>query len=206
MSPASSRQIAVQGFPAARKPPESCPARRRKSWQLVDVGCFERGGERQAAAGEIDRWIHQYAKCRKRRNPRRVTRTRDLVDQHWRQIVALADELVRHQELDRAQIEPILNGRGPDSYHPWQAKAQPELENQVDGLMLALRSVGDQLETRYAQIIAAVVCNQRSLVKQRRGGDPGVGTLNPAITSAHLQQRSGLDGTTVNLWRNVRSN
>src|ERR1035441_10711383 len=40
--------------------------------------------------------------------------------------------------------------------------------------------MGDQLETRYAQIIAAVVCNQRSIVEQRRGGDPGVGRLDPA--------------------------
>src|ERR1035437_1273182 len=40
--------------------------------------------------------------------------------------------------------------------------------------------MGEQLETRYAQIIAAVVCNQRSIVEQRRGGDPGVGRLDPA--------------------------
>ena len=35
-------------------------------------------------------------------------RTRDLVDQHWHLIAALAGELVRHQELDQIQIERIL--------------------------------------------------------------------------------------------------
>ena len=35
-------------------------------------------------------------------------RTRDLVDQRWHLIAALAGELVRHQELDQIQIERIL--------------------------------------------------------------------------------------------------
>lgn len=39
-------------------------------------------------------------------------RTRDLVEQHWPLIAALAGELVRHQELDRAQIEAILPRAG----------------------------------------------------------------------------------------------
>ena len=38
-------------------------------------------------------------------------RTRDLVDQHWHLIAALAGELVRHQELDQEQIEQILKPR-----------------------------------------------------------------------------------------------
>ena len=65
-------------------------------------------------------------------------RTRDLVDQHWHLIALLAGELVWHQELDRAQIEPILNGRGARLVPPSARWAQPELENQVDGLMLGL--------------------------------------------------------------------
>ena len=39
-------------------------------------------------------------------------RTRDLVDQHWHLIAALAGELVRHQELDQIQIERILPRAG----------------------------------------------------------------------------------------------
>lgn len=38
-------------------------------------------------------------------------RTRDLVDQHWRPSAALASELVRHQKLNRAQIERFLQYR-----------------------------------------------------------------------------------------------
>lgn len=38
-------------------------------------------------------------------------RTRDLVEQHWHLIAALAAELVWHQELDRIQIERILQHR-----------------------------------------------------------------------------------------------
>jgi hypothetical protein len=39
-------------------------------------------------------------------------RTRDLVEQHWHLIAVLAGELVRHQELDQAQIEAILPRAG----------------------------------------------------------------------------------------------
>lgn len=35
-------------------------------------------------------------------------RTRDLVDRHWYLIEVLAGELVRHQELNQAQIEAVL--------------------------------------------------------------------------------------------------
>jgi hypothetical protein len=35
-------------------------------------------------------------------------RTRDLIEQHWHLIEVLAGDLVRHQELNKAQIEAIL--------------------------------------------------------------------------------------------------
>jgi hypothetical protein len=38
-------------------------------------------------------------------------RSRDLVEQHWQLVVLLAGELVRHQELDQAQIERVLKPR-----------------------------------------------------------------------------------------------
>lgn len=46
-------------------------------------------------------------------------RTRDLIHQHWHLIEALASELVRHQELNRAQIEGILERSLPrcETFH-----------------------------------------------------------------------------------------
>lgn len=40
------------------------------------------------------------------------TRTGDFVEQHWHLIALLAGELVRHQELEQAQIEAILMRAG----------------------------------------------------------------------------------------------
>src|ERR1017187_8882336 len=45
---------------------------------------------------------------------------------------------------------------------------------------LRLLSVGNQPQSGYAQVIAAVVRHERHVVAQRRGGDPGVGALYPA--------------------------
>jgi hypothetical protein len=40
-------------------------------------------------------------------------RTRDLIEQHWHLIEVLAGELVRHQELNQAQMEAILARAAP---------------------------------------------------------------------------------------------
>src|ERR1017187_925623 len=49
---------------------------------------------------------------------------------------------------------------------------------------LALLPVGNELQSRYAQVVAAVVRHAWHIVPQRRSGDPGVGALYP--TSARL--------------------
>src|ERR1022692_3752687 len=77
---------------------------------------------------------------------------------------------------------------------------------------LALLPVGNELQSRYAQVVAAVVRHEWHIVPQRRSGDPGVGALYPTsarlaatVTSAHIVQSRRLYGSSTNRSRYSRN-
>ena len=78
------------------------------------------------------------------------------------------------------------------------ARRSRRAKKQVDGLMLWLSPVEDQLQAGYAEEVAAVMRDQWDVVEQRRGCDPGIRSLGP--TPGCLGGNHHLGPLTAKVW------
>lgn len=79
---------------------------------------------------------------------------------------------MRGRMVDPTASDAVLDGKPSERTAPDRPGA------------FQLWGVRDQRQARHAEIVVPVVGEQRCVVQQRGGGDPGVGALDPA--AGHL--------------------